>query len=80
MAGGKAGKPQPIATAPIIPGTRILAFVKAAESANGWMEMIYAKHHNGKAMYWASVIDHPFPNACLEPVWWLPVPAIPTAK
>lgn len=69
-------KPQPIETAPRVLGTRILAYVNAAESADGWMEMEYTgrKPTNKWGRGFESVIDHPMTNACLHPIAWLPVP------
>jgi hypothetical protein len=62
---------KPISEAERIKGKRILAYVDAAESPNGWMEMYWT------GLHWRSWIDHPFTNACLDPMYFMEVPEVP---
>ena len=64
-------KIRPIDDAPKEIGTRILAYVSAAESLDGWMEM--ERTQRG----WRSVIQHPVPNACLRIKYFTDVPEFP---
>lgn len=60
---------RPMDTAPKM--GRFLAWCEAAESAHGVIEMEW---YNDR---WASVVSHPFTNACLNPVAWMPAIAAP---
>jgi hypothetical protein len=64
---------RPISEAPRVKGTRILAYVLAAESPDGWMEMYWS----GRQYGWQSVIEHPYSNACLTPRYFMDVPKLP---
>lgn len=60
-----------MSSAPKEEGRRILAWCKAAESDHGVVELIWT------GTGWGLVVDHPWPNACLNPRYWRNSPAAP---
>lgn len=60
-----------MSSAPKEEGRRILAWCKAAESDHGIVELIWT------GTGWRLVVDHPWPNACLNPRYWRNSPAAP---
>ena len=61
----------PISTAPKVIDQRILAWCAAAESMHGIVELIWS------GTGWRMVVEHPWPNACLCPIYWQQAPKPP---
>lgn len=63
------GEPRPFSEAPMVEGTRLLAWCRAAESPDGWAEVICVRSdqryidEGDPEVHYQFVIDHPWANA-----------------